>query len=589
MICAFNEGKKVNYINIGNRSNLISHETTLYKISNQIIKRRLDISKESGLKTSPLTEFNQKVKKQTPPRNTIKGVYSNTYVPEKAGYKAPHFFNTIQFYFSWFGHFYFEMSIYCGNYSDLDFRHDGIYSIPRKEFANYKRDDAKIRYLEFYMTNTTKRFSARQNIKKSYKQLKIDCGVLYQAYFKELGLPETIKIGKNKKINIYKVFVLLGIFSDLVAPPIRQYEQFGPFYKKGKLVKKFNAPKSFSWTLKHDSQHGNYYIGTPNKPKDWTKHFKGRAINRFEEKELINSLCRLLLPLRLNYTREEIIDILNFLTTDFSERYLNLHHRPFIKIKDNYYWQGSLYRDRHWGNIMYHRISKESLQAHPKLQADILEKKIAELFENVGAKVLKETSDREYKTIDNESGEFDGVCYFKESNTLILIELKTTFIDEDIEKYARYAYDKFEVQAKKQLLRGIREIDTNFDKYQKLLGLQKGYNVVPLIVSNIFYEDRSIIDNKILKLSYLELLVILRNNKDALMSFLGAPVEYLHRSQNQNALHYKGDPISEENTNLWKDPNKFSIEDLLENNIWDFIDKSFDYEKFLFHSKLADF
>ena len=319
---------------------------------------------------------------------------------------------------------------------------------------------------------------------------------------------------------------------------------------------------------------------TRTKPKEFLEYFKDDFMVVYDEKELIYN-CEMY----FNWDKNEVENILKFLTTDLSvNRAFNIDilTRPLIKIGNQYIWLSSLLRDRRWENVMHRRIVAEKLNQHVEQSAKI-EKQLADTFVKAGFNAVSSYC---YK-----GGEIDTLVY--KDKTLFIIELKTSYIVEDLIRNKEYEIRKFEYKAKEQLNRNIKYIEENFQEIKgiKSLGIDckfEDIKIIPLIVSNIYTSDDLFFDNKYLKVSMFELLVILHNDLYDLLNFksgrillnseMEIPIPLLMQMQNQNAPEIKKNNIKtdKEACNLWKDKKHCSVNDIIDaienNKVWNFLD-----------------
>jgi hypothetical protein len=186
---------------------------------------------------------------------------------------------------------------------------------------------------------------------------------------------------------------------------------------------------------------------------------------------------------------------------------------------------------------------------------------------------------------------FTGFC--NKDGVLIFIELKTTYICEDIIRQSEFDNRKFEYKAAEQLDRAITYLRENFKEFVQAnpelnINIAKeDIKIISLIVSNSFDWDDTIKNNSHLKISLLELEIILKNSLYDLLNVqmkkdIIIPINIYHSTTNSNNPHYKNQKLdcSKVDCDLWKEKeltaNRF-IELIEKNQVWSFIDKLWDF------------
>lgn len=271
--------------------------------------------------------------------------------------------------------------------------------------------------------------------------------------------------------------------------------------------------------------------------------------------------------------------IIDFLTTDLNDSQnpqIDFLARPLIKIGSQYIWLSSFLRDRKWEVLMQKRILNDGL-INLNTQTQGIEKGLADNFIEAGFKAL--ASYKYEDKVKHFSGEIDTLAY--KDNSLFVIEIKTTHIEENLMRYAAYQALRFEYKAASQLERNLDFIKTNFDSFKKIPELNiecslEELKIIPLIVSNIFESDDILINEQFLKVSLFELMVILNNDLfETLSSPSGLALgssefnisaasviqSFNRRAPGFNQNH--SNPISKEQCNLWSSMDACSPEDII--------------------------
>ncbi len=544
-----------------NKALLTSKEVTLCYVLNNMLSDYKNISKASGVIISPkysIEELQNQLHQELPPLNPPEGLIKNIYLPvEEISSEKQSLREVIEFYFS---HYVFGvlMDKYCIGLLDFALI-DGEYSelLANDHSVLFDRNDKKNHYQNLYYLNAVSRyidnsfdldtndFERFMNVQTNLHQMKELCVI-------------------PKDILLDKTLDLLWNFSNWFMPQGRTITAIAEDIE--------NKDVSF-----------NSVVAKKSIPADFAKLFKSDYLIAISEIDLIDACVKY-----FKWTKSEAKTIINFLTCDLnstSAPYIDFLTRPLIKVADNFYWLSSLLRDRNWSNLMFRRLTLNKMNDHG-VQAKELENKIASQFKSAGFNAI---ASRKYNELDGE-GEIDCVAY--KNGVLILIELKTTYLCEDLLRQSEFDNRKFELKSANQLDRAVNYLKDNFVEFKKanselqIVTTFEEIEIFTLILSNTFDWDSTIKNGKHLKISLLELEIILENNlydllNTSLPKQLGGivlPVNEYDSLTNANNPMFKKQKLdtSKINCDLWdgKELTAHKFIDLIQKNrVWDFIDK----------------
>lgn len=237
---------------------------------------------------------------------------------------------------------------------------------------------------------------------------------------------------------------------------------------------------------------------------------------------------------------------------------------PLVKLDDLYYWPAAFLRDRRWSVILHRKFITEGLLLHQE-QSEKLEAKVSSWFEQAG---FNSKARFEYMN-GAQNGEID-VLAFKD-NTLFIIELKNTYIVEDVINTSKYYTRNFKSKASDQLDKSAHYVRSNFEaiKMDDTLNINcdlKDLKIVTIILSNSYVSDETIFSNTHYKISMFELMIILKNDvKNMHYSQMGKllfnknlvlPIDFLLNNSNKKFLEA-------ENLSLWENNESCSAMDLI--------------------------
>lgn len=520
---------------IGNRSKKVSTEAVLINLLNTFLIIKKEDLKAKGIEI----------------KNTYAVNYFQNNTVEDYRILKSKFRNTVEFYFAKYDNEY-QIKKYLSSFANFEYI-DGLSSELKTNKAHslYRKTLERGIYDETYLTNRVTDNPTQLNEIKSFtnlwdKQFKLDVLSSIE-YFKFLNIPTQISNKKNEtNIDLSKVLELLKVFSNF-------------------------------FMLQSSISIGDKYI-TRELPKLFNKLFYFDYIVCYQEDDFINKCVTY-----FNWSKNEIKEILSFITLDLSSCHLDIDikTKPLIKIGDQYFWLSSFMKDRRWEIALHKAIVIEDLINVNKI-SDQSENDLANIFKEANFEAV---SRKRYK-FNNISGEIDLLAYKK--GVLFIGELKSTYVVEDMMRNFKYEIEKFN-KASEQLDLAKDYVLNNFEEIKNIKELNINCNIEELkietiIISNIYQADHLQINNKHLKVSLFELLVILKNDlksmlvnksNEALFNLdFELPVDSMLSAYNRNNLDNKvaDNSFTKENCNLWEDESDCSPNDIisaiLENKIW---------------------
>ena len=430
---------------------------------------------------------------------------------------------------------------YCVGYADFkEIRNNRMIIKTNESYVKYKENELKLIFIE--------RLILEKQVKKNYGDLaskeEMDKKTIASAiaipslvesslrYFQYLKLPEKY-MWEGKEIEIKKVFQLL--------------------------------------------------YSTAEEPTFFTQK-SGWIVFNQKEDEIIKNLS-----LKLGFKEDETKLIINFLTTgleDSGDENIDVLCKPFIKIGNEYFLIIDTSVRKSLGAAMHTRLNNE-IKKSKEIQnalteaAKGIECEILSVFKNNGHTIIEGNKDFELK--NGKKGEFD-IFAFKDG-VLFLIEIKTSSPKNLITRVKDY-FQCIEFKASQQLddakqYVGESKFTTEF-KEKFGFGGDEIKEIKILIASNTFEQHHTQINEKYLKISIFELLVILSNEYENLnelkMKFYLDEIRINEKDQNlkKNSSMLPIAPFS-----LWSG-DKCSAKDLTEaieeNKIWDFLAEIYDFK-----------
>jgi len=540
-VAYFEKYKRFNEKLRNNANEKVSIEMNFIYLINKLLNKKREHELSFKLKiTNNYTpeEFKRKTKDTLPPLLPQESLKSGSYTDiENITKEKKEIRDLFRFFFSQYV-FEHHLDLYFLEYADfIDIQEDKVVLRTNSKYLEYQINDKKNVPNEKYLANLAFQGKVQkepENEEEIFKyEMNLHVSVCYE-YFK------FYRIVNNIDIDIYKIILLLKNFSWLLMPNGR-------------------------WIFPNQ-------VFIKGKPKYFKELFYSDYIACYKEKELVFNIEHY-----LDWEKEESQKYLDFLTTDLSNsNKIDILQRPIIKIGENYIWLSSFLRDRAWEILLHKKIILEKNIEHNKYATD-LEKNLADDFKNAKINAISSLEYTLKKGNKNEErkGEIDVLAY--KNNVLFIIEIKISYHDENLKHNEEYRIKKFELKAYEQLKQGVEYIQTHFDQLKSNIELGidcdlADLQIQPLIVSNLFVADNTLINKEYIKISLLELKIILTNNlKDALTNnvFKGAMKKFVEKyeiSRNSNSeIHKKHDinALSEKDFNLWENSNECTPNDII--------------------------
>lgn len=536
MTMCYEDFKQYTSKTIGNRSKKVSYEAILISLLNTFLEIKKKDLKQKGIEVENKYDVNY-----------FKAIPVEDYQLLKDKFRE-----VVEFHFTKYDEEY-QIKKYLTSFAEFE-EIEGLESIllTNKEHSLYRKTLEKGNYDEVYFTNKVvenktqlKEIKALSNLWD--KQFKLD--VLSSVeYFNFLNIPTLISSKKDtSNIDITKTLHVLKTFSLFFMPPDTMNFNRQSFQRQ--------APESFKALY-----HSDYIVC-------------------FKEREFIDKCFNY-----FNFSKEEIINIINFITLDLNcdiGSNIEIKQNPLIKIGDQYFWMSTFMKDRRWEIALHSKLVKEDL-INPNKISDQSENYISNIFKEANFKAI---SSLKYK-YNNKSGEIDLLAY--KGGVLFLGELKSTYVIEDMTKNSKYEARQFN-KASDQLDLAKDYVLNNFEEIKNLDGLNinckiEDLKIETIIISNIYQADHVMINNKHLKVSLFELLIILKNDLynmqvskmgEALLDFkLELPIDKMLNMSNRNNPYNKenNNTISKGTSNLWENERECSPKDIIsaikENKVW---------------------
>ncbi|MFT5823719.1 MAG: hypothetical protein ACI8ZM_004981 [Crocinitomix sp.] len=440
---------------------------------------------DAGFTTS---EFIQKTKEELPPIRPKDTFMDENYTPnEKICPTKKEVRELIDFFLQKEIQIYQIDNYLCG-FNDFEYKDDddliAEFIVHRTRFKNYRKGLERSTYEENYFVSQV----ANDAVKKARilnhpdrweRQFQLNIEKAH-TYFDFLSLPKEIELKRLKQpIDTKKVLHLLYSFSKLFSP-------------QGRII-----------TIKGEETN----VIRPVIQDKFKAIFKSDYLVCYDYKGFVQKSAAY-----YEWSLEETDNIIDYLTADLNSKWpskLNLYTRPFLKSGDKIIWLSSFLRDRKWETLLHKRIVNEKVENYDmNLHAADMEKGIAALFKAAN-----------FGTVASHiypGGEFDALAF--KDKTLFIVELKSTHVEEDILANIKYETLKFNSHATYQLQLAELYVRENFEEIAQITGLNINctlaeLEIKPIIVSNIFQGDGQLRDNPYPKISFLELAIILRNDR----------------------------------------------------------------------------
>ncbi|NHN24101.1 hypothetical protein FIA58_000295 [Flavobacterium jejuense] len=553
MISYFEHFKRYSKKTVNNTGLITSYKAHLINILDIIlnIKKRGCVKNKIKNKYSSIN-FKKIAKEQLPPIRAIESLNNQQLVSnEKIDKQKKTFRELVEFFFAKDNSEY-QIQKYLSGLAEFEMIENlEAELLTNTKYCLYRKTLEKGIYDEVYFTNKVieneelvKRINEQKEMLSKQLELSIYTSI---EYFKYLKIPVIIdKKNTDEKIDLEKVLILLKSFSLFLMPQ-------GRTIINNEIVFKNKVPQKFEETFDID-----YLVS-------------------FEENELVEKCHQY-----FEWSKDEIQIIIEYLTTDLTSHKIDVQKRPLIKIGNQYIWLSSFLKDTRWEIILHRKIVKEN-SLNLSEQPIETEKYISEIFKKAK---FGSISSHVYKN-KNVPGEID-ILAFKE-NTLFILELKSTYIGEDIMKTSKYEVLKFNSKASEQLNLAKDYIINNYDEIKKCknLGINcelKDLKIVTIIISNIYQSDNLIFRNEHHKISLFELMIILKNDLYNMLvqkeckiltdEKMDIPVNTMLQIENKSNLKYSKThkQINEDECSLWKENNSCSANDLttaiLESKVW---------------------
>ena len=560
--------KRADFSHLNNSSNLISFSSNLKLALNRLFTKIDSTDLYSNIKF--ISKFKKDYKSQLPPIKPAKDVLTNTYSPiENVSASKKDIRDTLVFLMDKLS-FEYKMDNYAVGFADFYFIDDVESALSQNlNFVNHRKNIKKYNYTDSFFSN-----KGITSDKPNQKFYNINGALSYWNYLK---LPFThVPKDSETTFDIKKALLLLYTFSSWIVPLKRSVVTNGEKVCSTKYAK----------------------VPAPN---EFKALFSREYLNAFTYKDLCLKVSKY-----FSWTISEVECMIDYLSTDLLNKQQNekvdCYTSPFFRLGDNIYWMTNLYEDLKWECNLHQRIVKEGLEHNT--QTANLEKSLAEDFKHAKIPSVPSHKYKFQKGDGTIKGEIDNLAY--KDGYLLVIEMKTTYVEENPGQKGIYHSKTVEGKAKYQLTLACEYIKNNFHEIQSIKELKidrdlSKIKIVPLIVSNIFDYDGEETENGILKVSDFTLRLILNNDWADLMfssskiakqylppntKYFDLPIISTDGMGNKdnpdfNPTAYRF-PENRDKCNLWSSKNECSPHDLLsvikQNKVWDFVDKIWDFK-----------
>lgn len=299
---------------------------------------------------------------------------------------------------------------------------------------------------------------------------------------------------------------------------------------------------------------------------------KNESISFFEYDILIQNLSTY-----FKWDKSETENILSFLTFDITskEQPISWISSPFLKYNNKVLWLGSFLIDRRWDNIISNKLKVGKLE---KIFSDNFEKQIAKLFESKGFKTIHSLK---FQSSNGQSGDFDTLAY--KDKYLFVCEAKTSKRTDDFSHAAYMETVRLEGCAAEQIEKSLHNIQENWESIKSKLQIEESITfeeikVISLIITDYFEGDLRLYKNNYNKISFLELDVILNNNKKELFEKYIDTIKHLNAKNSNLNLNYQ----KSENWHLWGDNKHLEmatiVSNIQNNSIWNEMSKIWNFK-----------
>lgn len=552
--------KRYSLKTMGNNSQLTAYETHFISVLDYLLTHK----KVGGFEPNEgydIKGFSGTVKQELPPIRPTDTLMNPNYVPnEKISPLKKEVRTIVDFFIQKDIQTYQIENYLCGFASFEDIYIDDLEAelLTTKSFNDYRSILERGVYEENYFVSKIVKDEDKKNLILNFQeqwdrefQLHIEKA---NAYFEFYCLPEEIHLEEyGQPISTKKVLLLLYTFSKLFSP-------------QGRIVVTGNSDKNM--------------IARRGIQERFSTLFESDYLIGYNYDDFILKTSEY-----FEWSEQETKIIIDYLTTNLNNDdncTIDLKKRPLLKSGGKIIWLSSFLRDRKWEVLLHKRITNGKVKNYnPNQRSTDLEQNMANLFKNAG---FGAKASHEY-----DGGEIDTIAY--KENTLFLLELKTTYVEENIMSSQSYELLKFNALASDQLERATKYVKENYLE----LTLNKELNITcslnelkikRLIISNVFDGDGSHFTDLSGKISLLELAVILRNELDDL--YISQEAKVINKIDMEiplnTALSMMNTHSKDKKTNsveytkadgdLWSNSDSPSAEDFItaieENKVWKF-------------------
>jgi len=563
-VCYWEKVKRSETKGIGNNQWSVAGEWCFTDLLHFMINRKADLHEQHETPihaTMSMQDLLMKANAEMPLTNPPEGVRNEVYLPkEECSLEKINLRQLIGFY----GRYYQTQDLitrYCTGQMVFEMI-DGLEAelSVTPQYTAWKAQDRQKNYGEYYFINRVKALPPANPELNGYDQLIEETIQHFSDYISILHLSNQFSFeGNQHQINCQDVLKILSYFSKYAMPEGRLIAD---------QVYKIQKP-----LLLDDLFTPNYIVA-------------------FEVEKLKENLKSV-----FGYTQKKAADLLAFLCTDLTKPpkgTIDFFITPFI-LRDNYIiWLSTFMRDRKWPSILKTTVTlgtrsrgiQELDKKGKKADTSKMEKGIAQLFTKAGFD-FAEGSYKYEQGVKFLEGDVDIMAFHK--GHLFLMELKTTYENEDPWKLYNVRYDVFEKGAD-QLDKALSYIETNYEDFQKKWNTSipfESLKVHRFLLSTIPEWDHVMIRDDIQKISLLELRIILTDTMKYLHNIdianqLGEtsgkegvqiPIALIEGFANQRSDYYEGiQSPSKNQMDLWKGLDYCTPEALLEaiseNKVW---------------------
>ncbi|MEN9301832.1 MAG: hypothetical protein RL264_261 [Bacteroidota bacterium] len=315
-------------------------------------------------------------------------------------------------------------------------------------------------------------------------------------------------------------------------------------------------------------------------------------IRVFPEKIWIENIVEI-----FRWSEQDVISIVNFLTFDMTLFDINerVHwlSKPLFKEDCQFFWLGSLLKNRRWDIILYNRMKNDTeikfldkkvgeIKSLRDISPFMFEEKVRILFENFGFKTLKIGR---FTSSNGETGDIDVLAY--KDNYLFVCEVKTGVksdgfgYSDDLENRIINNHAYYQVQKEANYVNENLKTICDELKVENMDTIQ----IIKLVITDFYSGDVEVVKNDVLKTTLMELVVNLKNNKEEFFETYIKIQPYI----NPNNRFYKKFQHKNFNWDLWNGEKELSVQQLIDNLknnavwkelelVWDLKPETFSFE-----------